>query len=58
MKNIIKQALISTIPVLSGYLVLGIGFGIILKANGYGALVSFVMSLMIYQPITRTLPPL
>ena len=48
MKNIIKQALISTIPVLSGYLVLGIGFGIILKANGYGALVSFVMSLMIY----------
>lgn len=48
MKNIIKQALISTIPVLSGYLVLGIGFGIILRANGYGALVSFVMSLMIY----------
>lgn len=43
-----KQAFIATIPVLSGYLVLGLGFGIILKANGYGTLLAFMMSLIIY----------
>lgn len=48
MKKIAKQAFIDTIPVLTGYLVLGIGFGIIMKTNGYGILLSFVMSLFIY----------
>lgn len=48
MKNTIKKAFLSTIPVLTGYLVLGFGFGIILKANGYGILLAFVMSLAIY----------
>ena len=48
MKKMIKPAFISTIPVLTGYLVLGFGFGIILKANGYGILLAFIMSLMIY----------
>jgi len=38
MKKIIKEAFIATIPVLTGYMVLGFGFGIILKSNGYGIL--------------------
>lgn len=48
MKKIVKQAFVDTIPVLTGYLVLGFGFGIILKANGYGTFLAFVMSLIIY----------
>ena len=48
MKKIIKKALISTIPVLTGYLVLGFGFGIILKSYNYGILIAFVMSFLIY----------
>lgn len=48
MKNTIKSAFIATIPVLTGYLVLGFGFGIILKSAGYGILLAFVMSFLIY----------
>lgn len=48
MKNTIKSAFIATIPVLTGYLVLGFGFGIILKSAGYGILLAFAMSLLIY----------
>lgn len=48
MKNTIKSAFIDTIPVLTGYLVLGFGFGIILKSAGYGILLAFIMSLFIY----------
>jgi len=48
MKNTIKTAFIDTIPVLTGYLVLGFGFGIILKSAGYGILPAFIMSLFIY----------
>lgn len=46
--NIRKQAFIDTIPVMTGYLVLGFGFGIVLKSNGYGIWVAFAMSLFIY----------
>lgn len=48
MKKILKQAFVATIPVLTGYLVLGFGFGIILNAAGYGILHAFAMSLFIY----------
>ena len=48
MKKIMKKAFIDTIPVLTGYLVLGFGFGIILKSNGYGIWVAFAMSFLIY----------
>lgn len=48
MKNTIKSAFVATIPVLTGYLVLGFGFGIILKSAGYGIEVAFAMSLLIY----------
>lgn len=48
MKKIIKKAFKDTIPVLTGYLVLGFGFGIILNSSGYGILLTFIMSLLIY----------
>ena len=48
MNKTVKQAFISTIPVMTGYLVLGFGFGIILKANGYETILAFVMSAFIY----------
>lgn len=48
MKMIVKKAFGDTIPVLTGYLVLGFGFGIILKSNGYGIIHAFMMSFTIY----------
>jgi len=44
----VKRALIDTLPVLTGYIVLGFGFGIIMKSNGFGILHVFLMSLLIY----------
>ena len=46
--KLIKLALKSTIPVFAGYIVLGIGFGILLKSAGYGIIWAFVMSICIY----------
>lgn len=43
-----RLALMATVPVLSGYLVLGFGFGLILRAAGFGVDMAFVMSLAVY----------
>lgn len=43
-----KKAFKDTIPVLTGYMVLGMGFGIIMKTNGYGLWWAAAMSLFIY----------
>lgn len=48
MKKIIKNAFIKSLPVMAGYIVIGIGFGILLKKAGYGLFWSFIMSLSIY----------
>lgn len=48
MKKTLKTAFLATVPVLTGYLVLGFGFGIILQTNGFGLPVAFAMSLLIY----------
>ena len=48
MKKTIKTAYRSSLPVMAGYIVLGIGFGILLKDAGYGLIWSFLMSLTIY----------
>ena len=48
MKEYFKKAFIDTLPVMTGYLVLGFGFGIILHANGYSLWLAFAMSLLIY----------
>lgn len=46
--NTIRQAFYKSIPVLAGYVVLGIGFGILMKNAGYGVLWTFSMSAFIY----------
>lgn len=46
--SITKRAFVSTIPIMAGYVVLGIGFGVFLKANGYGMWWSVAMSVFIY----------
>ena len=48
MKTTFKKALIATLPVLSGYLVLGFGFGLVMKSAGFGIIMATVMSLAIY----------
>ena len=44
----IRQAFLKSIPVLAGYVVLGIGFGILMRDAGYGVLRTAAMSLFIY----------
>lgn len=48
MKKVIKTAFIKSLPVLAGYVVLGIGFGILLRNAGYGVIWAFAMSTLIY----------
>ncbi len=47
-RTVVKQAFIKSIPVMAGYVVLGIGFGILLHDAGYGVGWSFAMALLIY----------
>lgn len=44
----LKQVLTKTLPVMAGYIVLGIGFGILLSANGYGLKWALLMSIFIF----------
>lgn len=46
--SVVKQAFYKSIPVLAGYIILGIGFGILLRSAGYGVLWAFAMSCLIY----------
>lgn len=47
-KSTLKAALRDTLPVLSGYVVLGIGFGVLMRASGFGFWWSVAMSTFIY----------
>ena len=47
-RDTIKKAFTATIPVMTGYLVLAIGFGILLKTKGYGVGWAIAMSGFIY----------
>ena len=47
-KERIKKAFLMTVPVLTGYICLGIGFGIVLESKGFNVLWSFAMGLFIY----------
>ena len=44
----VKQAFYKSIPVLAGYIVLGIGFGILMQNAGYGVLWTTSMSVFIF----------
>ena len=46
--GVIVKAFYRSFPVMAGYLVLGIGFGILLRNAGYGVLWAFAMSALIY----------
>ena len=47
-KEVLSEAFRDTVPVMTGYLVLGAGFGIIMDSHGYGFLLTVAMSLFIY----------
>ena len=47
-KNLLRRAFLDTVPVMTGYLFLGFGFGIFLSENGYGVLWALAMSGFIY----------
>lgn len=47
-KNTLKYAWKASLPVMAGYLVLGIGFGVLLEDKGYGWWWAALMSLTIY----------
>lgn len=47
-ESVYKRVLRDTIPVMSGYLVLGIGFGMVLASRGYGVLWTLAMSVFIF----------
>ena len=38
MKKLVKTVIIKTLPVMTGYIALGIGFGILFESKGYGLL--------------------
>lgn len=46
--SVVRQAFWKSLPVLAGYIILGIGFGIMLRNAGYGVLWAFAMSCLIY----------
>ena len=45
---IVRKAFLKSLPVMAGYVVLGIGFGILLRNAGYGVLWSAAMAILIY----------
>lgn len=47
-RTTIKHAFITSIPVMAGYIVLGMGFGILLSAKGYSYWWAMLMSITIY----------
>lgn len=47
-RSLIKAVFLDTVPVLTGYLFLGSGFGILLSDSGYGIGWAFLMSLCVY----------
>ena len=47
-KRLIRAAFLDTVPVMTGYVFLGFGFGILMQQNGFGVLWAAAMSLFIY----------
>lgn len=47
-KRTVKEAFLSSVPVMAGYIVLGMGFGILAHNAGYGLPWAFAMSLLMY----------
>ncbi len=47
-RKLLKTVLLTTLPVMAGYIAIGIGFGILLNVNGYGLWWAIGMSVFIY----------
>lgn len=47
-KRLLRTAFLDTVPVMTGYVFLGFGFGILMQQNGFGVLWAAAMSLFIY----------
>lgn len=47
-RKAIRTAFLDTVPVMTGYVFLGFGFGIVMHQSGYGGLWPVAMSLFIY----------
>lgn len=47
-RQIVRQAFYKSLPVMAGYIVIGIGFGILLRNAGYGAGWALAMSVFVY----------
>ena len=47
-KKALKTIFLDTVPVLTGYLFLGAGFGILLEQSGYGVLWALAMSVFVF----------
>jgi len=47
-RQTVRQAFLKSVPVMAGYIVLGTGFGILMRNAGYGVLWAFSMSAFIY----------
>lgn len=48
MKRTLRIALVDTVPVMTGYLVLGFGFGLLMDASGFSVALTAAMSVFIY----------
>ena len=48
MKSALRKAFPSTLPVLAGYMFLGIAYGITLRESGFGAAWALLISLTVY----------
>ena len=47
-RQLLRTAFLDTVPVMTGYVFLGFGFGILMQQNGFGVLWAGAMSLFIY----------
>ena len=47
-KNVFKKALNAALPVMYSYLIIGMGFGMVVQSRGFGALWAGAMSVFIY----------
>ncbi|MCF0237113.1 MAG: AzlC family ABC transporter permease [Sphaerochaetaceae bacterium] len=47
-KKVFSKAITATLPVMAGYIFLGIGFGVILSSKGFGPLWAWAMSTFIF----------
>ena len=47
-KTLLRTAFLDTVPVMTGYVFLGFGFGILMQQSGFGVLWAGAMSLFIY----------